>query len=49
MLKLIDAEKKYLKEYKEAYINSIRKIEEGKMKNHNLMFINPDENDVIKH
>ena len=49
MLKLIDAEKKYLKEYKEAYINSLKKIEEGKMKNHNLMFINPDENDVIKH
>ena len=32
MLKLIDAEKKYLKEYKEAYINSLKKLKKEKWK-----------------
>ena len=48
MIKLIDANKKYLDEYKEAYLLSIEKIEEGIIKKHDLMFYNPDEVDVIK-
>ena len=48
MIKLIDAEEKYIEEYKEAYYMSIKKIEEGKIKKHDLMFSNPDEVDVIQ-
>ena len=48
MLKLVDADAKYLEEYKEAYLLSLKAIEEGKMKKHNLMFLNPDEVDIIK-
>ncbi len=48
MLKLIDAEEKYLKEYKEAYILSLQEIEKGNIKKHDLMFYNPDEVDIIQ-
>lgn len=48
MLKLIDAEEKYLKEYKEAYLLSLEAIEKGLIKKHNLMFMNPDEIDVVQ-
>lgn len=47
-MKLIDAEEKYLEEYKEAYIQSLQKINEGLIKKHDLMFMNPDEVDVIQ-
>lgn len=49
MLKLIEADEKYLDQYKEAYIDSLKQIEIGNMKKHCLMFINPDEEDIIQH
>ena len=48
MLKLIEADKKYLNQYKEAYLESLNQIELGTMKKHNLMFMNPDEIDIIQ-
>ena len=48
MLKLIDADKKYLDQYKDAYIKSLREVELGNMRKHNMMFLNPDEDDVIQ-
>lgn len=48
MLKLIEADKKYLTEYKEAYLLSLEKINEGLIKKHDLMFMNPDEVDIVQ-
>lgn len=48
MVKLIDGEEKYLDEYKEAYHLSVEKIKEGLIKKHDLMFLNPDEIDIIQ-
>lgn len=48
MLRLIDANKKYLDEYKIAYEESIKKVKEGKIKKHDLMFLNPEETDIIQ-
>ena len=48
MLKLIEAEEKYLQEYKEAYMLSLEKINDGLIKKHDLMFMNPDEVDIIQ-
>ncbi len=48
MLKLIEADEKYLSQYKEAYLESLKQIELGTIKKHNLMFMNPDEVDVIQ-
>lgn len=48
MIKLVDAEKRYLDEYKEAYELSLYHIEKGNIKKHDLMFENIDEVDVIK-
>lgn len=48
MVKLVDAEEKYMKEYKEAYVLSLRKMEEGIISKHDLSFDNPDEIDVIQ-
>lgn len=48
MLKLIEPNKKYIDEYRIAYQESIKKINEGKIKKHSLMFMNPDETDIIK-
>lgn len=48
MIKLIDPEEKYLKEYKEAYLLSIKKIDEWIIKRHALMFMNLDEADIIQ-
>lgn len=47
-MKLVDAEEKYLKEYKEAYLMSLQKVKEGVIKKHDLMFSNPDEVDIVK-
>ena len=47
-MKFIDADKKYLDQYREAYIESLKQIELGKMKKHDLMFENPDEVDIIQ-
>jgi len=49
MLKLIDADKKYLDEYKIAYKEAVKKVNEGIIKKHDLMFLNPDEIDIIQH
>ena len=48
MLKLIEADEKYLQEYKEAYIISLKKLKEGLFKKHDLMFLNPDEIDIVQ-
>ena len=48
MLKLIEADKKYLEQYKEAYLLSLKQIELGNIKKHDLMFMNPDEKDVVQ-
>ena len=49
MLKLIEANEKYLKEYKESYLEYLNLIEQGIIHRHNQMFLNPDEIDVVKH
>lgn len=48
MLKLVEANEKYLEQYREAYYLSITKIDEGLIKKHDLMFLNPDEVNVIE-
>ncbi len=48
MLKLIEGDKKYLEGYKEAYLLSKEKVEEGIIKKHNMMFENIDEVDIIQ-
>ena len=48
MLKLIDAEERYLKGYQEAYNLSLEEIKKGNIKKHDLMFYNPQEVDVIQ-
>ena len=48
MLKLIDADSKYIEQYKEAYSLSLKQLELGNIKKHNLIFINPDEKDVVQ-
>ena len=42
MLKIIEANEKYLNQYKEAYIESLKQVELGNIKKHNLLFMNPD-------
>ena len=49
MLRLIDANDKYLEQYKEAYLESVKQIELGNIKKHSMMFLNPEDNDIIKH
>ena len=48
MLRLIDADKKYIDGYKEAYLLQLKAFEEGLISNHDLMFKNPDEVDIVK-
>lgn len=48
MLKLIDPDKKYLVDYRDAYFKTLEKYKEGKIKKHNIMFLNTDEIDVIQ-
>ena len=48
MIKLINAEFRYLDQYKEAYLESLKQIKQKKIKEHDLMFLNPDEIDVIQ-
>ena len=48
MLKLIDANKKYLDQYREAYLESLKQIELGNIKKHDLMFMNPEEKDIVQ-
>lgn len=46
-MKLIDADSKYIEEYKKAYIMALECIEKI-VKKHDLMFMNPDETDIVK-
>lgn len=48
MLKLIEANENYLREYGEAYTESLKQIELGNIKKHSMMFLNPLVNDVIQ-
>lgn len=48
MLRLIDADSKYLEGYKEAYLLEKDLIEKGITKKHDRFFLNPDEEDVIQ-
>ena len=48
MLKLIDAEEKYLEEYNIAYIKSLEKIEQGLMNKRDLMFTDTSKVDIIQ-
>ena len=48
MLKIIEADEKYLEQYKEAYLESLKQIELGNIKKHDMMFLNPDEKDVVQ-
>lgn len=48
MIKLIDADKKYLVQYKEAYSCTMKNINDKIIKKHNLMFLNPDDVDVVQ-
>lgn len=48
MLKLIDAEIRYLNQYKKAYEKAMECINKGEIKKHDLMFLNPDEVDVVQ-
>lgn len=48
MLRLIDANEKYLDEYKEAYLLEKDLIEKGVIKKHNSFYLNPDEVDIIQ-
>ncbi len=49
MLKLIEAEERYLDQYKEAYTESLKQIELGNIKKHSMMFMNPDEKDIVQY
>lgn len=48
MLKLIEAEEKYLKDYCEAYELSVKKIKEKEINEHDLMFMNPKQVNIIE-
>ena len=48
MLRLIDADEKYLDQYKEAYLESLKQIELGNIRKHDMMFMDPDMNDVVQ-
>ncbi len=48
MLKIIEADGKFLDQYKEAYLLTVEKAEEGVIKKHNVMFENPDEVDIVQ-
>lgn len=48
MLKLVEPDKKYIEQYKDAYNLILNKVKEGYVKKHDITFINPDEIDVIE-
>lgn len=48
LLELINAEEKYLNQYKEAYLETLNQIELGNIKKHNMMFLNPEEKDIVQ-
>ena len=48
VLKIIEADEKYLSQYKEAYLGALEQIKIGKIKKHDMMFLDPDTNDIIQ-
>ena len=48
MIRLVDADKKYLGQYQEAYEKSLEMLENGIMKKHNMMFVNSKGEDIIQ-
>ena len=48
MLKLIEFDNKYIDQYKEAYLLALKEVELGHIHKHDLMFLNPDEVDVVQ-
>lgn len=48
MIKLIDPDEKYLEQYQEAYILSLKEIRLGNMKEHDLIFSNTNEINLIQ-
>lgn len=48
MLRLVEPNEKYFDQYRKAYQESLKKIKEGIIKSHNLMFENLDEIDLIE-
>lgn len=48
MLKIIEADPKYLPQYEEAYIESIKQIELGNIKKHDMMFLDAKEKDIVQ-
>ncbi len=49
MLKLIDADSRYINQYMEAYVDTLKEIEMGNMKKHNMVFVCPLEVNVIQY
>lgn len=49
MLQLIEPSEKYIEGYRDAYIRSMAKHHVGVIKQHNIMFFDPDEVDIIQH
>ena len=48
MLRIVEADEKYLEDYKEAYELSIKEVELGHIKKHDLMFMNPKEKNIVQ-
>lgn len=48
MLRIVEADEKYLEDYKEAYELSIKEVELGHIKKHDLMFMNPEEKNIVQ-
>lgn len=48
MLKLVEANEKYLDQYREAYVETLKHIRLGNIKKHDMMFMNPDENNIVQ-
>ena len=48
MIKLIEPNRKYLEQYQEAYILSLKEIGLGNMKEHDLIFSNTNEINLIQ-
>lgn len=48
MLNIIDADEKYLEQYKEAYIETEKQIKLGSINKRNQLFLNPDKANVIE-
>ena len=48
MIEIVEADEKYLEQYKEAYLESLKQIELGNIKKHDMMFLDPDEKDIVQ-